>query len=363
MLSFFALALCLLTPQLSLCALTRNTLRGATTLVASGKTHTNTNEASQTIASRSFDGPAKVVFGLFTSPKAKYVAQLDAVLSTWASDVEAPHELLIAGVNRTQMQSNIHYLPAPECVDGSPGPGVTCKEATLLTTAYRRGATWAVIGGTDNYIYAKRFLDRLSSEDASVPQILGMFGCGAPRDTCCCADHVPGLCGGGGYAISRAALSSMIGNQSDVAARSFIKEAIHVSDTESMGWSDQVTSCIGRRRGVQQVELGGLHAWRQSLADIRSDIEEPHRIAALTYHYVQPDEMKEIRTWIIEAQNRADRQTYEDANVEPLNDDELHVLYEAQHHQKRRSSYIQAINERMVANSDGFNVGVETERR
>eukprot|EP00928_Gymnodinium_smaydae_P047126 TRINITY_DN31433_c0_g1_i1.p1 TRINITY_DN31433_c0_g1~~TRINITY_DN31433_c0_g1_i1.p1 ORF type:complete len:353 (+),score=25.97 TRINITY_DN31433_c0_g1_i1:90-1148(+) len=290
---------------------------------------------------------AKVIFGLFTSPKPYYSKQLDAVLSTWAEDVASPHELLIVGVNRSRAQSNIHYFLAPECIDGSPGPGISCKEATLLSTAYLRGADWVVIGGTDNYVFVDQFVKRLSKENASVPQIFGIFGCGNnPPGKCCCKDHLTGLCGGGGYAISNAALRNMIGDQAQAAAGSYVKEAMRVSDTESMGWSDQVTSCIARRHGVREVQLDGLHGWRQDLDSMYPDLTEPDWRHPLTYHYVRPEEMTTIRSM------------YRDG---PRNSKFLQAVptlkrvhaREPQDYSALRSAYVRDVNARMLRQHPG----------
>eukprot|EP00928_Gymnodinium_smaydae_P055741 TRINITY_DN39226_c0_g1_i1.p1 TRINITY_DN39226_c0_g1~~TRINITY_DN39226_c0_g1_i1.p1 ORF type:complete len:340 (-),score=38.67 TRINITY_DN39226_c0_g1_i1:38-1057(-) len=235
----------------------------------------------------------KIVFGLFTSPKQKYSEQLDAVLSTWAQDVVAPHELLVVGVDRAPTQANIKYFPAPECPDGSPGPGITCKEATLLTQGYDLDADWVVVGGTDNYIFPQAFEVRLSGYDVAKPQILGIFGCGQQPE-CCCSDGKTGLCGGGGYAISRAALRAMIGNRTATAEHAFVEECIDVSNKESQGWSDQVTSCIARRHGIDEIQLSGLHGWREDLGEVRILLTTPGEVQPLTFHYVPPDEMPRI---------------------------------------------------------------------
>mmetsp|Transcript_120849 Transcript_120849/g.225984 ORF Transcript_120849/g.225984 Transcript_120849/m.225984 type:complete len:387 (+) Transcript_120849:123-1283(+) len=240
-------------------------------------------------------GLPTVVYGVFTSPKAKYAAQLEAVLNTWGRDVP-PQKLIVVGVEGTN--PNVTYNPAPLCQDGHVGnEGISCKEATLLTEGHKTGASWVIILGSDNYALPRNFEAELKRRDAAAPQILAIWGCGRGQY---CEDREGGLCGGAGYAISRAALDKMIGQGANV-AQQFIEESMKTAREECGNWSDQVTSCIARRRGVQQVNLDGLHGW-SICADARTDvcghtyrhILEQDEFAPLTFHYLQPEEMYEI---------------------------------------------------------------------
>merc|ERR1719181_145734 len=69
------------------------------------------------------------------------------------------------------------------------------------------------------------------------------------------------------------------------------------------GWSDQVTSCIARRHGVEQVQLSGLYGWKLcSEGKMSCDFDkEAYRSKIqstspkpLTFHYIGPVEMREI---------------------------------------------------------------------
>jgi len=248
------------------------------------------------------DQKVKIVFGVFTSPVPKYAEQMKAVAQTWGKEVlEVLHQkLLVVGVRGTI--PGVAYKLAPQCPEGHfDNYGISCKEATVLTTGYELGADWIVVVGSDNYVFPKNFEERLSQEDPNKPQIFAIWGCGGGIF---CEDHKIGLCGGGGYAISRGALDRMIG-KGPRASQNFIKETIQTAITVGGNWSDQVTSCISRRRGVQPVNLTGLHPWmlcpgstwanpiwecefNQELYT-RTIMSKP-----LTFHYVDPVVMHKI---------------------------------------------------------------------
>jgi len=247
------------------------------------------------------DQKLKIIYGIFTSPKPKYAAQLQAVEETWAKQVP-PQRLVVVGVNGSN--PDIAYRHAPLCQDGHVNnPGISCKEATLLSTGHELGADWVVVLGSDNYVFPKRFNEVLEHADKKIPQILAIWGCGEGKY---CKDHKSGICGGGGYAISRAALDAMMGQGVDAAQR-FIQESMHQASTIGGGWSDQVTSCIARRHHVKEVPLKGLYGWKLCETGTLScpfneAVYEEHALyddpKALTFHYVNPEMMHRIHDMV-----------------------------------------------------------------
>jgi len=268
-------------------------------------------ELGKRILSRSFDSKRlsakwkpwakdqkmKVIYGVFTSPQPKYARQLQAVEETWAKQVP-PQRLLVVGVNGSN--PDITYKPAPLCQEGHiNNPGISCKEATLLSTGYELGADWVVVIGSDNYVFPRRFDEVLEHADKKIPQILAIWGCGGGKF---CKDHKSGHCGGGGYAISRAALDAMVGQGVDAGQR-FIQESMHQAATVGGGWSDQVTSCIARRHGVKEVPLKGLYGWKlcesgNFSCPFNEAAYREHALyddpKALTFHYITPLYMHRI---------------------------------------------------------------------
>jgi len=238
------------------------------------------------------DQKMKVVYGVFTSPLPQYAEEMKAVEETWAQKVP-PQKLLVVGVNGST--PGITYKHAPMCKDGhATNPGISCKEATILTTGYEMGADWVIVAGSDNYVFPRNLEQRLESEDSKKAQILGIYGCGGDF----CEDHKTGLCGGGGYAISRRALDKMVG-QGASASMDFIQESMHTASTVSGYWSDQVTSCIARRNGVKEVDLPGLYGWRLGPEDSFDEETYKTKIMAtdpkpFTFHYVHPHEMHQL---------------------------------------------------------------------
>jgi len=256
------------------------------------------------------DQKLKVAYGVFTSPLEKYAEQMKAVADTWAQDVP-PQKLLVVGVNGSA--PGVTYKQAPGCQDGHvSNPGISCKEATLLTTGYELGADWVVVVGSDNYVLPRNIEEQLEKADKTTPQILGIFGCGGGQF---CEDHKGGLCGGGGYAISRGALDKMVG-QGEEASENFIKESMNTASTVSGYWSDQVTSCIARRHGVQEVQLAGLYGWKlcpsghDGEACAFDDALYRKKILSsnpkpLTFHYIEPNEMRSIHNIVKSPQQPA----------------------------------------------------------
>jgi len=242
----------------------------------------------------------KVVYGVFTSPLPKYAQQLAAVEDTWAKDVP-PQRLLVVGVNGST--SGVAYHPAPMCLDGHvTNAGISCKEATLLATGYEAGADWVVVIGSDNYVFPRHFEARLEKENAKIAQIFAIFGCGGGEY---CEDGKSGICGGAGYAISRAALDKMIG-KAESASENFVQESMTTASGVGGYWSDQVTSCIARRHHVKEVQLSGLYGWKLCPGDgaltcpFREELYRQYindmspEKNPLTFHYIAPEEMHTI---------------------------------------------------------------------
>jgi large subunit ribosomal protein L30e len=89
---------------------------------------------------------SKIVFGVFTSPVPKYAEQMQAVAETWAREVleELHQKLLVVGVRGTI--PGVAYKLAPQCPEGhSDNYGISCKEASLLSTGYELGTDWLVL--------------------------------------------------------------------------------------------------------------------------------------------------------------------------------------------------------------------------
>lgn len=261
------------------------------------------------------DQKLKVLYGIFTSPLPKYAEQLQAVEETWAKQV-LPQRLLVVGVNGSN--PDITYKQAPLCQDEGRGAGISCKEATLLSTGYELGADWVVVLGSDNYVFPKRFDGLLEHTDKKIPQILAIYGCGEGKY---CEDHKSGICGGGGYAISRAALDTMVGKGVG-AAKNFIHESMHEATTIGGGWSDQVTSCIARRHGVKEVPVAGLYGWKLCEPGVMAcpfneAVYRQHALSdqprALTFHYIEPQDMHRIHDIVLKSESD-DEETAKTAN-------------------------------------------------
>eukprot|EP00928_Gymnodinium_smaydae_P002778 TRINITY_DN11004_c0_g1_i1.p2 TRINITY_DN11004_c0_g1~~TRINITY_DN11004_c0_g1_i1.p2 ORF type:complete len:399 (-),score=96.29 TRINITY_DN11004_c0_g1_i1:70-1266(-) len=213
------------------------------------------------------DGRACVLYGIGTCGKAAAEAILQASLETWAHAI--PRErVIIVGGSQDDGRQGLASEPLP-CDDGPQGFG--CKEATMLYRAAARarlvGADWLVVGQEDKYIRTRRLERHLGRQDPSKRQVLAVYGCGRswkfapesaggakprpkgwrePPFSCEAVRRNGSICGGGTYAVSRAALEALQLEGRSLAQ--FVEEM--VSGSAAKGASDLMASCLFHKYGI-----------------------------------------------------------------------------------------------------------------
>jgi len=163
--------------------------------------------------------------------------------------------------------------------------GGACKDVAGLVSGYLKGADWVVLVGADNYVVTRNIEKTLGQHDSSVPQVLGIKGCGK------CSGG--GLCGGGGQIFSRAALRKMISQQG---IDSFFLEENKTAIAVGM-WGDVANCQVASNHGVRISDLPGLNGWHISTSELEAKL---HRKSPepLTFHYVSSDEMQTYQSMI-----------------------------------------------------------------
>lgn len=228
-----------------------------------------------------------------------YDTKLPSILETWASTVDGS-SLLIVGDQDLQ-NSTVHA--ATGCLNDH-NVGLTCKTGHSLALAAEMIGTysWAFVIDDDVYVNTSNLEGELKKHDASKLVALGRPGCGAPH----CDDHQGGLCGGGGYALSRAALKALVDKPT---AKDFQNELLDMTKVFYPGetpWDDVTTACLVKRRGITIENLEGLYGWRVPGGSTpapdgklsSSYIGAIHSVnpLPLTFHYISPEEMYTIQS-------------------------------------------------------------------
>eukprot|EP00929_Paragymnodinium_shiwhaense_P000110 TRINITY_DN10028_c0_g1_i2.p1 TRINITY_DN10028_c0_g1~~TRINITY_DN10028_c0_g1_i2.p1 ORF type:complete len:364 (+),score=76.39 TRINITY_DN10028_c0_g1_i2:99-1190(+) len=202
----------------------------------------------------------KVIYAIFTSSFPKYHDAMLAQLDTWAAKPYAEGRLVAMGGSnyppewqRPGTVADSIILPS-KCPDKG-GNALACKESALIVEAASRGAAWVVLLGEDNWMNASGLDAYLQARTPDEPEALGLLGCGRFKKTFCAeVEKDGGFCGGGTYAINRAALQRLVAT----GASNFTAEYTRTS------WpNDMTTSCALMRRGVPLRLLPHLHGSRE----------------------------------------------------------------------------------------------------
>jgi len=171
-------------------------------------------------------------------------------------------------------------------------PGALCKEAALLAEAAALGAAWVYVVSEDSYVHTRNVEEWLAdkSPDDAIAYG-GLTGCG--RGLFCqgvpAFDEGGGLCGGGGYILSRAALRRLL---ADGAA------ALHEVYDRSPWPNDMTTSCELAKRGVRlglgELGMAGIATGPGGGPTVKvADFERmAHTDGFLTTRYIRPPVMR-----------------------------------------------------------------------
>ena len=136
--------------------------------------------------------------------------------------------------------------------------GLTCLEAANhieIMNSTLTNFTWLLIVDDDTYVVVDRFASLLDRLDPHHPVVYGSPGCGN------CGQNRTGLCGGGGYFISRNNLLKMAGltDQQPVmpsVAHAFIE---HFMQEPDRVWCDVRFGCVAQDMGLRLINQQGLY--------------------------------------------------------------------------------------------------------
>jgi len=226
---------------------------------------------------------------------AYYDIRLPAIMDTWGAEVlkSEANDLMIFGNERREKDPKI--LQAANCADDH-GEGLCCKTATGFISAFEYGKekfSWFFVLDDDHYVHQENLMKSLARQDPSMPMGLGIVGCGGcgPHDT-----PPGGFCGGGGYALSMAAVQKLMMPSTD----SFFED--YMSHLGTGNHSDVTSGCSLRRHNIPVGSMKGLHGWQLSgnavphsilnsayLKEIASTNPLP-----IVFHYVSPDMIRAI---------------------------------------------------------------------
>jgi hypothetical protein len=298
-------------------------------------------------------GP-RILFVIRTCPK-YYSTRLRDVLETHVRLVPAK---LILAVGNTPFALAVHGSPGTARIidvmptDGSNsdgigvcednhGTGITCIEGRALYYAYERRADfdWTFVIDDDVYVHHRNLQDTIPTLNENDRHVYTIGGC-APKATC--ANKAGGgICGGGGWLLSRKNLVRVIeheggngssytnssvrlerierGKQTDLAAwmAAWMDTGAGVAKEDGSWWSDITAGCVLHERGGIAVKhLPGLHPWTIQRKSLHLEITAQSP-APISYHYVGRDEMpgmRELHDIVIQSNNPSE-QSRQDSSV------------------------------------------------
>mmetsp|Transcript_17495 Transcript_17495/g.55075 ORF Transcript_17495/g.55075 Transcript_17495/m.55075 type:complete len:361 (+) Transcript_17495:75-1157(+) len=228
-----------------------------------------------------------IFYGVMTTGLPEYREKLAAQLETWAAGaVRSGRFFSVAGHGAVPV-AGAGLIVEDRCPDDR--SGIVCKEERLLEEGYTRGAQWLVIVGEDNWVDTVRMEGALRNHSVGLrgaePAALGIVGCGGGLAFCPEVTEFVGLCGGGGYAINRAALQALLKRGKDALRKEYAGMAAYQ-------YGDVASSCALRRRGVQLMDMPSLHGWAiEKLTEFRHVL----KMGPITLHYCTPDVMRWVQ--------------------------------------------------------------------
>ncbi|CAE8607759.1 unnamed protein product [Polarella glacialis] len=227
----------------------------------------------------------RVLFAVRTNIR-NYETKIPALLRTWAF-VLPEEDLFIVSTKAAQIAMGPSYsfkVQGTECSDDR-YVGLTCIEAHIhLFAAQEAGEfDWLFVVDEDVYVQVQNLKEVLSYLDPFAPRLYGTPGCGGDV----CKKVGAGLCGGGGYAVSRQSLLKLISNPS-----TYVQDLMHTPGADT--YCDVAVACMAEERELKVERLPGLYPWHMdNRTQFQSTLESLSPLP-LSYHYTKPAEMLDI---------------------------------------------------------------------
>lgn len=170
--------------------------------------------------------------------------RLQSIKNTWASGLD---------------DGQLHIMKSNEKCRQKYGDnhweGLTCLEASTHTEIMNRmDFSWLLVVDDDTYVFAARLTKLLDTFDPRRLQVFGSPGCGN------CGGGRKGLCGGGGYFLSRQSLLHMAG-MSDGPVPANVSQAFidHFMQEPDRVWADVRFACVAQDMGLLLLEQPGMY--------------------------------------------------------------------------------------------------------
>lgn len=208
--------------------------------------------------------------------------RLATVRETWAKNIPfSDIHVVTAASNQLSHDSGV---TAYDCADNH-GYGLCCVEASGEADALdRRGNyDWLFVIDDDVYVHTRNLAAALMQLPADEMAVWGIPGCGK------CPHESSGLCGGGGYAVSRASLD-VLGKDGSA---TFKKDFLRLARDEADNWADVAFACVAQERGLHLKPLNGLYGWALKPEEWEPAVKA-RDLPPLTFHYMSPQQMRTL---------------------------------------------------------------------
>jgi len=203
----------------------------------------------------------EVLFTVFTD-SIFYDTRLAGIIGTWGREI-SPDLFVAISDKKRQVPLGTQDMNLPgtrveetKCPPHSHWEGACCKWAEGVIFAQEKmeqnpKLKWAFFSDDDVYLRPGAIASVLRTHEASPekPLALGIFGCNTPGGC-------TGLCGGGGFAMNRAALQRLAGKDPVSFLNAEMSQCMKCDK-----WADQAISMVWADRGVEMQQLQGLNGW------------------------------------------------------------------------------------------------------
>lgn len=158
---------------------------------------------------------------------------------------------------------------------------MTCLESrNEFELLSRRDFEFVFILDDDVYVNVNSLQRAVLKLQAESPTVWGTPGCGR-----CESGQRTGLCGGGGYLISRHNLALLASNKSR-----FLEEFNRGPDQE---WCDVRFACVAQLHKFNLEKMNGLYPWMLNASE-QDRAMRSRQVPPLTFHYANPKRMREL---------------------------------------------------------------------
>jgi len=221
---------------------------------------------------------------LVLSDSNAYGTRLKWISDSWAQDVHS--SLLVAIGDYADASGTDNVRVEPTRCPAHSHDGACCKEGEAVINAHQLlqqqpSLNWAYIVDDDAYVRPSAMEAKLKGIDP-----IGDHGRGTMAATlgCVTKNCQTGICGGGGIALSREALDSLIGDS----PAAYFKQHMETCDRCEM-WGDVTLGTQAFEHSISMVQLEGTNAWTMNKQLFDTQLQEADTQEPLMYHYIKSE--------------------------------------------------------------------------